>query len=69
METLIVHPNNGEELMAIETLLKAMKIDFEKEEASPYDPRFVDKIKRGEKAMKEGKGVKVDLDNFKERDN
>lgn len=60
METLRVHPNNKEELTALQTLLNVMKINFEKEEESPYDPKFVDKIKRGEKAMKEGKGIKVD---------
>ncbi|EHQ25647.1 hypothetical protein Mucpa_1489 [Mucilaginibacter paludis DSM 18603] len=41
-----------------------MKINFEKEEESPYHPEFVAKIKRGEKAMREGKGVKVDMDNL-----
>jgi len=35
-----------------------MKISFEKDEQSPYNPEFVAKIKRGEKAMKEGKGIK-----------
>lgn len=64
METLRVHPNNEEELIAIQTLLKVMKINFEKEEESPYNPEFVAKIKRGEKAKREGKGVKADLDNL-----
>ncbi|WP_448699977.1 DUF2683 family protein [Mucilaginibacter sp. AW1-3] len=64
METLRVHPNTEEELTAIKSLLKVMKINFEKEEESPYDPKFVDKVKRGEKAMQEGKGVKVDMDNL-----
>ncbi|MEJ7683518.1 MAG: DUF2683 family protein [Segetibacter sp.] len=38
----------------------ALNVPFEKEE-SPYDPQFVAKIKKGEKAAKEGKGVKVDM--------
>lgn len=64
METLRVHPNNEEELQALKTLLKVMKINFEKEEPSPYNPEFIAKVKRGEKAMKEGKGVTVDLNNL-----
>lgn len=64
METLRVHPNNEEELKALKTLLKVMKINFEKEEQSPYNPEFVAKIQRGEKAMKEGKGLTVDVNNL-----
>lgn len=64
METLRVHPNSEEELIALKGLLTVMKINFEKEEADIYDPKFVEKIKRGEKAMQEGKGVKVDIDNL-----
>ena len=41
-----------------------MNIPFEKEEESPYNPEFVAKIKRGEKAAKEGMGVKIDVANF-----
>ena len=41
-----------------------MNIPFKKEEKSLYNPDFVAKIKRGEKAAKEGKGVKVDVANL-----
>lgn len=64
METLRIHPNSEEELIALKGLLKVMKINFEKEETDTYDPQFVEKIKRGEKAMQDGKGVKVDMDNL-----
>lgn len=63
METLTVHPQNKEQSSALEIILKAMNIPFKKEE-SPYNPEFVAKIKRGEKAAKEGKGMKVDMANL-----
>jgi hypothetical protein len=64
METFIVYPESKEQSMAIKAFLKALKINFEKEGKSPYNQEFVDKIKRGEQAAKDGKGIKVDLDNL-----
>ncbi|RYE19840.1 MAG: hypothetical protein EOP42_28410 [Sphingobacteriaceae bacterium] len=64
MESITIHPQNEEQLTALEIILKAMNIPFEKENESPYNPEFVAKIKRGEKAAKEGKGLKVDLENL-----
>jgi len=64
METITIHPQNKEQLTALEIILKAMNIPFKKEEESPYHPEFVAKIKRGEKAAKEGKGMKVDVANL-----
>jgi len=54
----------------LRVLLKALGIEFKEnvpvsvKEESPYDPEFVRKIKRGEKAMREKRGVKVDLNNL-----
>ena len=64
METLVGHPKNEKELATIEAILKALEIDFDKKKESPYHPEFVEKIKRGEQAFKEGKGVKVDIENL-----
>ncbi|TFF34807.1 DUF2683 family protein [Mucilaginibacter psychrotolerans] len=64
METLIVYPESKEQAMAVKAFLKSLKVSFEKEGNGPYNQAFVEKIKRGEKAAKEGKGVKVDLDNL-----
>jgi len=64
MATITVHPQNKEQSSALEIILKAMNIPFEKAEESPYNPEFVAKIKRGEKAAKEGKGMKVDVNNL-----
>ncbi len=61
METLIVHPKNQKQLLAIEAVLKALNVAFKVEDNTPYNPEFVAKIKRGEKAAKEGKGQKINV--------
>lgn len=63
MQTLIVHPENKEQLTAIKAFLKALKISFE-EKKSGYDPEFVEMIKQGEEDIKARKGVSVDIDNL-----
>lgn len=63
METIILHPTSKEQVSLFEQLAKALNVPFEKEE-SPYDPEFVVKIKKGEKAAKEGKGMKADMGNL-----
>jgi hypothetical protein len=63
METLIVHPENKEQLAAMKSFMKAFKISFE-EEASPYNPDFVKMIKQGDKDLAEGKGVIIDLEDL-----
>lgn len=46
----------------IKELLKELNIQFKSitydKEEDPYDPEFIAKIKRGEKARKEGRGGK-----------
>ena len=34
------------------------------DEVSPYDPKFVEKIKKSEKEFAEGKGIKIDIENL-----
>ena len=46
METLIMHPENEEQLRALKAIAKAWKISIE---TSPYDPGFVAAIKKAEK--------------------
>ena len=67
-------PKNKEQLNALEIIFKAMKIPFEKARIngqsvhkkasaeSPYNPDFVAKIRRSEKAVKAGKTYKIPLD-------
>jgi len=64
MERLIVQPKDQKQLVAIKAFFKALDVSFKKETSSPYNPAFVAKINRGVKAAREGKGVKLDLDNL-----
>jgi methyltransferase-like protein len=63
MESLIVHPQNKEQLDALKTFMKAFKISFEEKEAN-YDPEFVAMVLQGDQDIKTGKGIKVDIDNL-----
>lgn len=63
METLIVHPNNKEQLTALKAFMKAFKISFE-ERKSSYDSEFVAMINQGDADLKAGKGIKVDVENL-----
>ncbi|MDB5003564.1 MAG: hypothetical protein JWQ34_1789 [Mucilaginibacter sp.] len=63
METLIVHPNNKEQLTALKAFMKAFKISFEEKKTS-YDPEFVAMINQGDEDLKAGKGIKVDVENL-----
>ena len=63
METLIVHPKNKEQLSALKAFVKALKIEFTTEK-SPYKPDFVAKIKRSQEQMKEGRGVKIAVEDL-----
>ncbi|HEY0244892.1 MAG TPA: DUF2683 family protein [Mucilaginibacter sp.] len=63
METLIAHPANKEQLNALKAFMKALKVDF-KVEKNAYDPDFVAKIQQSRKEIKEGKGVKINVDDL-----
>jgi signal recognition particle subunit SEC65 len=52
MEILTIRPQNNEQLEAIKSVLKVLKIPFQKEE-DLYNPEFVKKIQKAEKE-KEG---------------
>jgi hypothetical protein len=65
METVIMHPKNKEQLAALKAVAKALKVDFETDKNSTYDPVFVAEILAGEKAKNEGKkGLRVDVENL-----
>lgn len=61
MEALTVRPQNREQLKAIKTVLKAMKIPFEKKD-SPYDPEFVKMIQEAEKDRENSTILETDED-------
>ena len=48
METLIMHPENKQQLLALKAIAKALKISVETQR-STYDPDFVAMIKNAEK--------------------
>jgi hypothetical protein len=77
METIIVHPKNNEEKKVIKAFLEALKIKFENSKnktertsdselakQSDYDPEFVEMVEQNRKDYKEGKGIKVNLDDI-----
>jgi len=61
MGILIAHPESEEKSEALKAFLNAQEIRFEEEE-TPYDPEFIEKIKRSQKDFKAGrfKAVKID---------
>ena len=63
METLIVHPQNKEQLDALKTFMKAFKISFE-EEKTAYDPEFVAKIQESRRQVKNGETRTVNIDDL-----
>ena len=63
METLIVHPDNKEQLTALKAFMKAFKISFE-EGKSTYDPDFVAKIQESRKQVKAGETRIVNIDDL-----
>jgi hypothetical protein len=60
METLIIHPENQEQLSALKTFMKAFKISFE-EEKSPYNAEFVAKIQESREQVKRGETREVNI--------
>ncbi len=56
------------QIEAIISLFKAFKIKYEISEVSepetPYKKEFVEMIKKGEKDLKEGKGIKISMDDL-----
>ncbi len=58
MGTLIVHPDNEEQLVAVKAILQVLKVTFE-EEQNAYNPEFIAEILQAEDDIKNGKGVKI----------
>ena len=60
MEALTTHPQNADQLKAIKSVLKILKIPFERlPDESTYDPAFVKKIQESQKQAIEGKTKSV----------
>ena len=63
MVTMIMHPKSKEQLAALKAVAKALNVEFETEK-SPYDPEFVKKILKSREDVKNGKGVKIAIDDL-----
>ena len=66
METIIIHPENKEQLVAVKAFLKALKISFERKESvdDGYSKDFSDKILKGRIDIENGKGVKLAIEDL-----
>ena len=64
MEAIIIHPKNKEQVSLFEQLAKTLKIPFEikRQESNSYNADFESKMKESRKQAKEGKTVKINLD-------
>ena len=61
---VIIHPKTTEQEDALKALAKALKIKFEVAKEKPYNPDFVSKIQESRQQAKEGKTVKLGLDDI-----
>lgn len=58
METIIMLPENKEQLSAIKAFAKALKVKF-KTEKNYYNANAIAKVHQGEEDYKNGKGIKI----------
>jgi hypothetical protein len=63
---IIAYTEDIAQIEAIKAVIKAFKIEYSistpKETGTPYNPDFVAMIKQGEDDLKNGKGIKMNLD-------
>ncbi len=63
-DIILVKPANKKEMDVIVAFLNALNIEFKAAEESLYDQEFVDKINKSRQQVKEGKTVKISLDDI-----
>ncbi|MNJ97673.1 hypothetical protein D3C87_154260 [compost metagenome] len=66
MESLLIHPENNEQLTAIKAVLKALKIQFETSKDTPL-PKDIKDMARNSIHSYEDKGEAMSLNEFSER--
>ena len=64
MESILVHPENKEQLKAVKAFLKALKVDFEPQQKT-FPPHVLAGIKRGLEQSKNGQTIS--LEEFKDK--
>ena len=50
----------------IKSLAKALGFEIDQKEESPYNPEFVKEILEADKSIKDGKGIRMTMDELKE---
>lgn len=63
MEAITIYPKNEEQTNLFEQLAKTLKVPFEKK-AEHYNAAFVAKMRESRKQAKEGKTVKINLNDI-----
>jgi hypothetical protein len=67
---ITAYTEDPSQIEAIKAVIKAFKIKYSiskaKEMDSPYNPDFVATIKKGDKQLAEGKGIKMSISDFKD---
>jgi hypothetical protein len=59
MDTYIIHPETKEQESALKAFVRSLKMKFETTKESPYKPEFVEKIRKSEQQLKDGKSVRI----------
>jgi len=62
--TFIIHTETTEQKNALKAFAKALKMKFEIARGKPYDPELVAKIQESRQQAKDGKTVKLSLDDI-----
>ena len=67
---ITAYTDDSSQIEAIKAVIKAFKIKYSisksKEIDTPYNADFVEMIKKGDKQLSEGKGVKMSINEFKD---
>lgn len=64
MSTLTIYPKTKAEEKLYLQLAKVLKSKINRETKSPYNTEFVKKILKGQKEIREGKGVKIKVEDL-----
>ncbi|WP_291099010.1 MULTISPECIES: DUF2683 family protein [unclassified Flavobacterium] len=59
---ITVYPDDVTQIENLKAVMKAFKIKFKVVDEHPYDPEFVKKILKGREDSKQGKGLKISLE-------
>lgn len=62
MKIITAEPKNKAQLKALKAFVKALKIEYTVEK--PYNKKFVRKILKTQKQMREGKGVQINIEDI-----